>query len=64
MPTLHIRLQGGFRLVYDETLLTSVGSPRLQSLLANLILHRDTPQSRRRPVRGNHNDAYLDFWSL
>jgi len=46
LPTLHIYLLGDFRLVYGEQLVTSVSSPRLQSLLVYLILHRGSPQSR------------------
>jgi len=47
MDILHIQLLGEFRLVYGETLITTVNSPRLQSLLAYLLLHRKAPQSRR-----------------
>jgi DNA-binding SARP family transcriptional activator len=43
---LHIRLLGDFRLRYGQTVITSLDSPRLQSLLAFLLLHRDAPQSR------------------
>src|SRR2546426_546219 len=46
LPTLHVYLLGDFRLVYGEQLVTSVSSPRLQSLLAYLVLHRTAPQSR------------------
>jgi DNA-binding SARP family transcriptional activator len=46
IPTLHIYLMGDFRLVYGGTLVTTVNSPRLQSLLAYLVLHRHSPQSR------------------
>jgi DNA-binding SARP family transcriptional activator len=45
-PTLHIHLSGDFRLVYGDMPLTTVNTPRLQSLLAYLALHRDAPQSR------------------
>lgn len=45
-PTLHIYLLGGFRLTYGDESIKSVKSPRLQSLLAYLVLHRDAPQSR------------------
>jgi DNA-binding SARP family transcriptional activator len=51
---LHIQLLGDFRLTYDDELLTDVNTPRLQSLLAYLLLHRDAPQSR-------HRLAFL-FW--
>jgi DNA-binding SARP family transcriptional activator/tetratricopeptide (TPR) repeat protein len=43
---LHIRLLGEFSLVYDERTITRVDSPRLQSLLAYLLLNRYAPQSR------------------
>lgn len=39
---------GEFRLTFDDKLATAVNSPRLQSLLAFLVLHRDAPQSRQR----------------
>lgn len=45
-PTLHIRLLGDFSLVYGGEPVTSVNTPRLHSLLAYLILHRDAPQLR------------------
>ncbi len=44
--TLHVSLLGDFRLVYGERPVTSVNTPRLQALLAYLVLHRDAPQSR------------------
>ncbi|MCL4861244.1 MAG: AAA family ATPase [Caldilineaceae bacterium] len=47
MPPLHIQLLGEFRLVYDDMPVTDFHSPRLQSLLAYLILHRTAPQLRR-----------------
>ena len=46
LPMLHIRLLGDLRLAYGETALTTVNSPRLQALLAYLILHRGAPQLR------------------
>ncbi|HBY97938.1 MAG: tetratricopeptide repeat protein [Ardenticatenaceae bacterium] len=46
MPTLHIQLLGEFRIVYDDRPVTTVDSPRLQSFLAYLLLHRHAPQSR------------------
>jgi DNA-binding SARP family transcriptional activator len=52
--TLHIKLLGDFRLVYGDEPVTSIDTPRLQSLLAYLLLHRDAPQSR-------HRLAFL-FW--
>jgi DNA-binding SARP family transcriptional activator/predicted ATPase len=45
-PILQARLFGGFSLVYDSIAVAGVNSARLQSLLAFLILHADTPQSR------------------
>lgn len=53
-PTLDIQLLGDFRLVYGGDLVTDVDTPRLQSLLAYLLLHRGSPQSR-------HRVAFL-FW--
>jgi DNA-binding SARP family transcriptional activator len=43
---MHIRLFGDFQLLYEGEALTGVDSPRLQSLLAYLLLHRDTSLSR------------------
>ena len=54
IPTLHIRLLGEFLLLSGETPVTTLDLPRLQSLLAYLVLHHGTPQSRSRL-------AYL-FW--
>jgi DNA-binding SARP family transcriptional activator len=45
--TLHIGLLGDFRLACGESPVTSVNTPRLQALLAYLILHRHAPQARR-----------------
>src|SRR5215216_3379491 len=45
-PTLHIRLLGDFSLIYGDEPVTSVNTPRLHSLLAYLVLHRDAPQLR------------------
>ncbi|MSP12042.1 MAG: tetratricopeptide repeat protein [Chloroflexi bacterium] len=47
MPILHIQLLGEFHLRYGDTPVTGVNTTRLQSLLAYLLLHRATPQSRR-----------------
>ena len=44
---LHLRLLGGFRLVYGGEPVAGIDSPRLQSLVAYLALHRDLPQPRR-----------------
>ena len=46
MSNLLIQLLGEFRLVLGETPITGVSSPRSQSLLAFLVLHRQAPQSR------------------
>jgi DNA-binding SARP family transcriptional activator/predicted ATPase len=46
LPVLQAQLFGGFRLVYDRRVIAGVNSARLQSLLAFLILHADSPQSR------------------
>src|SRR5512140_701530 len=47
MPAaLRINLLGGFSLFRDNTLVTALNTPRLQSLVTYLILHRDVPQSR------------------
>ncbi len=50
MPTarLQIRLLGDFVLQVDDDLVTAAATPRLQSLLAYLVLHRDAPQPRNR----------------
>ncbi len=45
-PTLHIRLLGNL-LVSGDAPLTTINTPRLQSLLAYLVLHRAAPQPRR-----------------
>jgi predicted ATPase/DNA-binding SARP family transcriptional activator len=45
-PMLHIYLLGDFRLVYGDMPVTTVNTPRLQSLLAYLVLHRHAPQPR------------------
>src|SRR5581483_4277329 len=44
--TLHIHLLGDFLLSSDETPVTAVTIPRVQSLLAYLVLHRAAPQDR------------------
>src|SRR6266496_2748143 len=46
VSTLHIQLLGDFLLISGETPVTSVDMPRLQSLLAYLVLHRAAPQPR------------------
>lgn len=46
MATLHIKLLHTFAIQYDKETMTSVNTPRLQSLLAYLLLHRHEPQPR------------------
>ena len=47
VSSLHISLFGDFRLVASETDVPTIADmPRLQSLLAYLLLHRTAPQSR------------------
>ncbi|HEV3471992.1 MAG TPA: hypothetical protein VG408_02140, partial [Actinomycetota bacterium] len=43
---LRIRLLGGMDVRYGTEPLRTLESPRLQSLLAYLLLHRDAPQQR------------------
>lgn len=43
---LHIYLLGRFLLLLGETPLTTITVPRVQSLLAYLVLNRNTPQNR------------------
>lgn len=45
-PTLKLQLLGKFSLFANETPLTKLKSDRLQALLAFLVLHHGTPQSR------------------
>ncbi|MCE7985937.1 MAG: hypothetical protein DYG89_32565 [Caldilinea sp. CFX5] len=54
MVTLHIQLLGNFQLRYGDQVVTTVNQPRLQSLLAYLLLHRHAPQAR-------HHLAFT-FW--
>jgi len=44
--TLHLRLLGGFDFTYGDEPVVTINTPRLQSLLAYLVLHRDAPQPR------------------
>jgi predicted ATPase/DNA-binding SARP family transcriptional activator len=46
MSTLDIHLLGEFRLVSADSPVSHLYSPRLQALLAYLVLHRDAPQLR------------------
>src|SRR5260221_2188077 len=54
MATLYIKLLGDFQLTVDANPIKTVNQPRLQSLLAYLLLHRQAPQSR-------HHLAF-SFW--
>ena len=54
MPNLHIQLLGDMALSDNDKLITSITSPRLQSFLAYLLLHRDALHPRQEL-------AYL-FW--
>src|SRR5262245_61596978 len=45
-PTLHIELLGHFRLTADQTPVTALDSPRLQAVLAYLVLQRTSPERR------------------
>jgi DNA-binding SARP family transcriptional activator/predicted ATPase len=47
MTNLNIRLLGEFSLTYAGEPVHSIGSMRLQSILAYLLLHRRSPESRR-----------------
>ena len=46
IPTLHIHLLGDFLLLSEDASVLTINSPRLQSLLAYLALHRNAPQDR------------------
>ncbi|WP_181256676.1 ATP-binding protein [Merismopedia glauca] len=46
--TLGIRLLGGFSLTYGDRTVTKIASSRSQALLAYLLLHRQSAQSRQR----------------
>ncbi len=46
MPQLQIRLLGDFYLAYDSQPLAAINTPRLQALLAYLLLHSHAAQSR------------------
>lgn len=51
---LDIQLLGTFHLTLDGKVLTGLDSPRIQALLAYLLLHRDAPPSRQQIA--------FDFW--
>jgi predicted ATPase/DNA-binding SARP family transcriptional activator len=46
IPVLKLYLLGGFRLLADEAAVMAINTPRLQSLLAYLVLHRHAPHPR------------------
>ncbi len=46
LPVLHIQLLGGFHLRSEGTTIPTLDHPRLQALLAYLVLHRDRPHAR------------------
>ena len=46
MSVLHIKLLGGFSVTFDDSPVTGLHQPRLQSFLAYLLLNRHAPQSR------------------
>lgn len=45
---MHLKLLGGFALTYGDRPVTEIASSRSQALLAYLLLHRQTAQSRQR----------------
>ena len=45
-PILRVELFGDFGLTHGDQRVTTIATPRLQSLLAYLVLHRDVPQPR------------------
>jgi DNA-binding SARP family transcriptional activator len=47
MGTVHVQLLGGFSLHDGDQLVSTVKAPRLQSLLAYLVLHSEAPCSRK-----------------
>jgi DNA-binding SARP family transcriptional activator len=46
IPVLKVYLLGGFRLLDGEVAVTAINTPRLQALLAYLMLHRHAPHPR------------------
>jgi len=46
IPILHVQLLGGYRLIYDGIPIIGANPPRVQALLAYLLLHANSPQSR------------------
>ena len=49
MRTLHVRLMGDFQMVYGDEAVSTIYTPRPQSVLAYLLLHRQAPQARLHP---------------
>ncbi len=45
-PKLHIKLLGDFRVAVDDDAITTLSAPRLQALIAYLLLHGDALQTR------------------
>lgn len=45
-PSVHVRLLGEFSVTTDVAPVSGLNRARLQSLLAYLLLHRTSPQSR------------------
>ena len=43
---LRVQLLGGFKITDDDKPIPGLTKPRMQSLLAYLLLHREAPQSR------------------
>src|SRR5689334_633739 len=46
LSTLYVRLLGGFSVLYGDEPVAGINTPRLQSLFAHLVIHRDAPQLR------------------
>src|SRR5689334_6516195 len=46
LSTLYVRLLGGFSVLYGDEPVAGINTPRLQSLFAYLVIHRDAPQLR------------------
>jgi DNA-binding SARP family transcriptional activator/predicted ATPase len=56
-PVLQIRLLGDFNLTCDGKPVEGINTPRLQSLIAYLVLHRDAPQFRQHLAFGFWPDS-------
>lgn len=57
LPPMHLQFLGGFQLACGDTPITSINVPRLQSLLAYLVLHAGVPQSRTRLAASLWSDS-------